>query len=79
MALSAAGMLLAAFGFMSPITGAVAQEFIDLFAVLNAVRVTLPFGALRDFDRALQAQLVKQFVIDITRHRVGHHGRLPGP
>jgi len=49
MALSAAGMLLAAFGFMSPITGAVAQEFIDLFAVLNAVRVTLPFGALRDF------------------------------
>ncbi len=49
MALSAAGMLLAAFGLMSPITGAVAQEFIDLFAVLNAVRVTLPFGALRDF------------------------------
>ena len=49
MALSAAGMVLAAFGFMSPITGAVAQEFIDLFAVLNAVRVTLPFGALRDF------------------------------
>ena len=49
MALSAAGMLLAAFGFMSPITCAVAQEFIDLFAVLNAVRVTLPFGALRDF------------------------------
>jgi len=49
MALSAAGMLLAAFGFMSPITGAVAQEFIDLFAVLNAVRVTLPFGVLRDF------------------------------
>lgn len=49
MALSAAGMLLAAFGFMSPITGAVAQEFIDLFAVLNAVRVTLPFGPLRDF------------------------------
>jgi heavy metal translocating P-type ATPase len=49
MALSAAGMLLAALGFMSPITGAVAQEFIDLFAVLNAVRVTLPLGALRDF------------------------------
>ena len=49
MALSAAGMVLAAFGLLSPITGAVAQEFIDLFAVLNAVRVTLPFGALRDF------------------------------
>ena len=49
MALSAAGMVLAAFGLLSPITGAIAQEFIDLFAVLNAVRVTLPTGALRDF------------------------------
>jgi len=43
MALSAAGMVFAAFGLLSPITGAIAQEFIDLFAVLNAVRVTLPF------------------------------------
>ena len=49
MALSAVGMLLAAFGLLPPITGAVAQEVIDLAAVLNAVRVTLPFGALRDF------------------------------
>jgi heavy metal translocating P-type ATPase len=49
MALSAAGMLLAAFGFLPPIAGAVAQEVIDLVAVLNAVRVALPFGALRDF------------------------------
>ena len=49
MALSAIGMLLAAFGLLPPITGAVAQEVIDLAAVLNAVRVTLPFGSLRDF------------------------------
>jgi P-type E1-E2 ATPase len=49
MVLSAAGMMLAAFGLLPPITGAVAQELIDLAAVLNAVRVTLPFGALRDF------------------------------
>jgi P-type E1-E2 ATPase len=49
MVLSAAGMVLAAFGLLPPISGAVAQELIDLAAVLNAVRVTLPFGALRDF------------------------------
>ena len=49
MALSAAGMLLAAYGVLPPIGGAVAQEVIDLVAVLNAVRVALPFGVLRDF------------------------------
>jgi heavy metal translocating P-type ATPase len=49
MALSAAGMLLAAYGVLPPIGGAVAQELIDLVAVLNAVRVALPFGDLRDF------------------------------
>jgi heavy metal translocating P-type ATPase len=49
MVLSAAGMALAAFGWLPPVSGAVAQELIDLAAVLNAVRVTLPFGALRDY------------------------------
>jgi heavy metal translocating P-type ATPase len=49
MALSAAGMLLAAFGILPPIGGAIAQEVIDLVAVLNAVRVALPLGTLRDF------------------------------
>ena len=49
MLLSVVGMVLAAIGWLPPIGGAVAQEFIDLAAVLNAVRVALPFGALRDF------------------------------
>jgi len=49
MVLSAAGMVLAAIGLLSPIAGAVAQELIDLAAVVNALRVTLPFGTLRDF------------------------------
>jgi cation transport ATPase len=49
MLLSAAGMLLAAMGLLTPIAGAVGQELIDLAAVLNALRVTLPFGTLRDF------------------------------
>jgi len=49
MVLSMAGMMLAAYGILPPIGGAVAQEFIDLAAVLNAVRVAAPFGSLRDF------------------------------
>jgi heavy metal translocating P-type ATPase len=49
MILSFAGMMLGAFGILPPIGGAVAQEVIDLVAVLNAVRVATPFGALRDF------------------------------
>jgi P-type E1-E2 ATPase len=49
MALSILGMFAAAFGYLPPVGGAIAQEIIDLVAVLNAVRVTLPFGALRDF------------------------------
>ncbi len=49
MALSAIGMAFAAIGWLPPISGAVAQEFIDLFAVLNAVRVALPFRDLRDY------------------------------
>ncbi|HLK05995.1 MAG TPA: heavy metal translocating P-type ATPase [Candidatus Acidoferrum sp.] len=49
MALSTLGMALAAAGWLPPISGAVAQEFIDLAAVLNAVRVALPFKNLRDY------------------------------
>ncbi|HUI43983.1 MAG TPA: heavy metal translocating P-type ATPase [Terriglobia bacterium] len=48
MALSMLGMLLAAVGRLSPIEGAVAQEIIDLAAVLNALRVALP-SRLTDF------------------------------
>lgn len=49
MVLSVAGMALAAFGWLAPVGGAVAQEVIDLAAVLNAVRAALPTGTLRDF------------------------------
>jgi heavy metal translocating P-type ATPase len=49
MALSVIGMLFAALGFLPPIGGAVAQEIIDLLAVMNAVRVALPFRGLSDF------------------------------
>jgi heavy metal translocating P-type ATPase len=49
MALSILGMLVAAAGYLPPVGGAVAQEIIDLAAVLNAVRVALPAKALSDF------------------------------
>lgn len=49
MALSILGMFAAAFGYLPPIGGAIAQEIIDLAAVLNAVRVAIPPGNLTDF------------------------------
>ncbi len=49
MALSIIGMLAAAVGYVPPIGGAIAQEIIDLAAVLNAVRVALRTHSLTDF------------------------------
>jgi heavy metal translocating P-type ATPase len=49
MAASLIGMVFASLGYLPPIGGAIAQELIDLLAVLNAVRVALPTGELKDF------------------------------
>jgi heavy metal translocating P-type ATPase len=49
MGLSVIGMLAASFGYLPPIGGAIAQEIIDLVAVLNAVRAALPFHRMTDF------------------------------
>ena len=49
MALSALGMLVAAAGWLPPVGGAVAQEAIDVLAVLNALRVMIPPRRLSDF------------------------------
>ena len=49
MAASMIGMVAVAFGFLPPIWRAVGQELIDLFAVLNAVRVALPTEDLQDY------------------------------
>jgi heavy metal translocating P-type ATPase len=48
MGLSMVGMLIAAAGYLPPVAGAIAQELIDVAAVLNAVRVALPSSDLRD-------------------------------
>jgi P-type E1-E2 ATPase len=50
MALSIIGMVVAALGYLPPIGGAIAQEIIDLVAVLNAVRVALPARSMTDFE-----------------------------
>jgi cation transport ATPase len=42
MALSLAGMLAAALGYLPPIAGAITQEAIDVLAVVNAIRVAIP-------------------------------------
>ncbi|MFZ0592782.1 MAG: heavy metal translocating P-type ATPase, partial [Bryobacteraceae bacterium] len=47
MALSMIGMLIAAAGYLPPVAGAIAQEVIDVAAVLNALRVALPSSDLR--------------------------------
>jgi heavy metal translocating P-type ATPase len=49
MALSVIGMLLAAAGHLTPVAGAVAQEIIDLVAVLNALRAAVRPRSLSDY------------------------------
>jgi heavy metal translocating P-type ATPase len=51
MALSAIGMAFAAYGFLSPVAGAVLQEVIDLVVVLNALRTARNPRIQTDFDR----------------------------
>ena len=48
MALSIAGMLIAATGHLSPVAGALTQEVIDVLAVLNALRAAFPPRVISD-------------------------------
>ena len=50
MALSMVGMLFAAAGALPPVAGAIAQEAIDLGAILNALRMAVPPRRLSDFN-----------------------------
>jgi heavy metal translocating P-type ATPase len=49
MALSLAGMLFAAAGYLPPVAGAIMQEVIDVLAVVNALRVAIPPKQLTDY------------------------------
>ena len=49
MALSVVGMALAAAGYLPPVAGAVSQEVIDVFAIINALRAAIRPKELSDF------------------------------
>jgi P-type E1-E2 ATPase len=49
MGLSAIGMAASSLGLLAPIEGAILQEVIDLLAILNSLRMTLPARAVGDF------------------------------
>jgi len=49
MLLSVVGMGFAVAGLLPPLAGAICQEIIDLAAVLNALRITLPPARMSDF------------------------------
>ena len=49
MALSAIGMVVAGMGYLTPVAGAIAQEIIDVVAVLNALRAAIPPKTLSDY------------------------------
>jgi heavy metal translocating P-type ATPase len=48
MALSVIGMVFAATGHLSPVSGAIAQEVIDVLAVMNALRAAFPPKVIHD-------------------------------
>jgi cation transport ATPase len=48
MTLSVVGMIVAATGHLSPVSGAIAQEVVDVLAVLNALRAALPPRVISD-------------------------------
>jgi cation transport ATPase len=48
MLLSLGGMMFAATGLLAPVAGAIAQEIIDVLAVLNALRAALPPKVISD-------------------------------
>jgi heavy metal translocating P-type ATPase len=70
MGLSIAGMGFAAFGLLPPVAGAIAQEVIDLVAVVNALRVAIPPSTLTDFQqfsRAARASASRVAAADAKR------------
>jgi cation transport ATPase len=48
--LSIVGMVFAATGHLSPVSGAIAQEIIDVLAVLNALRAAYPPKVINDLQ-----------------------------
>jgi cation transport ATPase len=49
MVLSLIGMGFAGLGYLTPVAGAIAQEVIDVIAILNAFRAAIPPKTLSDY------------------------------
>jgi heavy metal translocating P-type ATPase len=56
MILSVVGMILAALGHLPPVAGAISQEVIDVFAVVNALRAAFPPKVMSDINEHSHAQ-----------------------
>lgn len=56
MGLSLGGMFVAAAGYLPPVAGAIAQEVIDVLAVLNALRASTAPRVLSDFEQEPQTK-----------------------
>lgn len=50
MVFSLIGMVFAGLGYLSPAAGAITQEIIDVFAILNALRAAIPPKTLSDYS-----------------------------
>lgn len=88
MGLSGAGMLAAAFGYLSPVQGALLQEAIDLVVIVNALRALSaplwarlkPSALSREELRALEAEHhALADVLDSIRITADRLQHLPGP
>ncbi|WP_324765297.1 heavy metal translocating P-type ATPase (plasmid) [Sinorhizobium meliloti] len=86
MGLSAAGMIAAAFGYLTPVQGALLQEAIDVVAILNALRALgNPNRGWRKTTRLAHAELLKleaehgalMDVVDEMRHTSARIQQLP--
>jgi hypothetical protein len=65
--LSAVGMIFAAFGYLPSFVGAITQEVIDLAAVLNALRTTVPGGfpwrsVFKNGNRVISDRFAEPFI-----------------
>jgi len=58
MALSLVGMLFAAAGYLPPVAGAIAQEAIDVLAVLNALRTSIQPSSLTDYEEPSRTDIL---------------------
>lgn len=58
MALSIIGMIIAAFGFLPPVAGAISQEVIDVIAIMNSLRTIWKPAVMSDMPLVKQKKII---------------------